>query len=478
MSEPQLLRTKQDRLRELPSIGTLLEQEVVQAWIAATSRSLVVGALQQTVDQLRGRILAGDVPDTDIETVLGQAEAILTEHSTPSLRRVINATGIVLHTGLGRAPLAQEAIDAILETASGYSNLELDLTTGQRGRRTDHVAGLLAKILGAEAATVVNNNAAATYLILHVLAAGREVIVSRGELVEIGGSFRLPEIMAASGAVLREVGTTNRTRISDYAAAVTPLQTALLMKVHASNYRIVGFTESATIDQIARLAHEHGLICVDDLGSGAVFDFAAAGLPPEPNAQASLAAGADLVCFSGDKLLGGPQAGIISGKRELIAQLERSPLARALRVDKLTLASLEATVRLYTDPQHAIERVPVLSMLAATTDILASKAERLRKLLSDALPDESFMVCSDVSFAGGGSLPTEELPTVVVQWRPSQRSAEATAAGLRTAETPVVARVRDDSICFDLRTICADDFEGLVGAAAEAAGVDTADDLT
>ncbi|MEK7730826.1 MAG: L-seryl-tRNA(Sec) selenium transferase, partial [Planctomycetota bacterium] len=304
-----------DLLRSLPSVSAVLEHEEVQEWLHGLPRNTVVAAVQAAIHATREAILAGQLQEpVDLQGVLARAEVELLERSTPSLRRVINATGIVLHTGLGRAPLCDAAIEAIVEGSSGYCNLEYDLSSGERGRRGSHIAAHLTSITGAEAAAVVNNNAAATFLILATFAAGKEAIVSRGQLVEIGGSFRLPDIMRASGAVLREVGTTNRTRASDYEKAIND-RTAMLLRVHTSNYRIVGFTEDVPIEAMASLAHRYGLVAVDDLGSGVLFDLVPLGLPEEPSAAASLTAGADLVCFSGDKLLGGPQCGLIVGKR-------------------------------------------------------------------------------------------------------------------------------------------------------------------
>jgi L-seryl-tRNA(Ser) seleniumtransferase len=446
----------------------MLEHEEVKEWLHGLPRASVVAAVQAAVEAARTAIVDGDSQeDVDLQSLLARAEQELMERSVPSLRRVINATGIVLHTGLGRAPLTDAAVEAIAEGASGYCSLEYDLRTGKRSRRTDHVVEHLTAITGAEAATVVNNNAAATLLILRTFAAGREVVVSRGQLVEIGGSFRLPDIMRASGATLLEVGTTNRTRITDYERAIGE-STAMLLRVHPSNYRVVGFTEEASIQEIAALAHRHGLIAVDDLGSGALFDLTSLGLPQEPCVRDSLGAGADLVCFSGDKLLGGPQCGLIVGKRSLIAELDGSPLMRTYRVDKMTLLALDATLRCYLDPEHAVLNVPTLAMLAATTQELAERAEVLREQLQEALPDEQFYVCSDVGFAGGGSLPGQELQTVVVHWRPAHASTEAMATALREADVPVVARVKDNAICFDLRTIRESDLEILIASVSSA----------
>jgi L-seryl-tRNA(Ser) seleniumtransferase len=427
----------------------------------------VVTALQEAVDESRRAILQGAVQDRiDTADVLARAERRLARRSTASLRTVLNATGIVLHTGLGRAPLSAAAVSALAQGASGYCNLELDLESGARGRRGEHVAARLAELTGAEAATVVNNNAAATLLILNTLAAGREVVVSRGQLVEIGGSFRLPNIMAAGGALLREVGTTNRTRLADYENALND-RTALWMRVHTSNYRVVGFTQEASLPELADLARRTGLPLLDDLGSGALWDFREFDLPAEPMVKDSIAAGADLVCFSGDKLLGGPQCGLIVGRRALVAQLEQNPLMRTYRVDKLVLLALEATLRAYGDAVDPAAEIPTLAMLRQSAELLAERAGRLAEQLTANVAGERFYVCTDVGFAGGGSLPAEQIPTVVVQWRPSRASVAVTLARLRQAPTPVVARARDDSICFDLRTLADAEFDRLVAAVME-----------
>lgn len=455
-------------LRSLPSVSTLLEHEEVREWLNGLPRASVVSAVQTAVTEAREAIISGQLSEpVDAQELLARAEQQLLEQSVPSLRRVINATGIILHTGLGRAPLSDAAVEALVDGASGYCSLEYELQTGKRGRRTTHVADLLTLITGAEGATVVNNNAAATLLILRTFAAGREVIVSRGQLIEIGGSFRLPDIMRASGATLREVGTTNRTRISDYEEAIND-RTAMLLRAHPSNFRVVGFTEEVAIDAMADLAHRFNLIAVDDLGSGALLDLSEYGLPEEPCVRDSLAGGADLACFSGDKLLGGPQCGVIVGREDLIDQLNGNPLMRTYRIGKLTLLALEATLRAYLDPDDAFSQVPTLAMLSAPTEGLADRAGKLSEQLKEALPDEDFFVCSDVSFAGGGTLPTCELETVVVQWRPARTSAESMAAALREADVPVIARIRDDAICFDLRTLREPDFEILIASVSAA----------
>jgi L-seryl-tRNA(Ser) seleniumtransferase len=380
----------------------------------------------------------------------------------------VNATGIVLHTGLGRAPLAAEAVEAVTAVAAGYCNLELDLASGERGDRHAHVRELLRELTGAEDALVVNNNAAATFLALHALAAGREVIVSRGELVEIGGSYRMPDIMAAAGCRMVEVGTTNRTRIGDYRAALRP-ETAVLLRVHTSNYRICGFTESAGLAELAALAAgrpEPPLYAVDDLGSGLLdYEFQAA-LPAamrlrwdEPTVRESVRAGAALTLFSGDKLLGGPQAGVIVGRSELIARLRRSPLNRALRPDKLTLAALEATLRLQRDPAALVRRLPVLRLLSAPADELARRAARLAEALEQLGAGLEVQAAADQSYAGGGSLPTLAFPTHVVRVRAAAVASAALAAGLRGRDVPVIARVQDERLVLDCRTIADEEVE-------------------
>ncbi len=457
-----LSETHQKLLRSLPSISALLEDGAVGEWLHGLPRNAVIAALQAAVQDIRQAILAGKITQpVDEHELIARAEQVLVQRSTPSLRRVINATGIVLHTGLGRAPLSQAAIEAIAEGASGYCNLEFDLDTGSRGHRTAHVAGRLVELTGAESATVVNNNAAATLLILQTFAAGREVVVSRGQLVEIGGSYRLPNIMSAGGAILREVGTTNRTRIADYDRAVNE-RTAMLMRVHPSNYRVVGFTEEVGIAELSELGRRRNLLVLDDLGSGALVDLTSFGLPHEPLARDSIAAGADLVCFSGDKLLGGPQCGIVVGKRALVERLEANPLMRTYRLDKLVLLALEATLHAYTESADPASEIPTLAMLTESADNLARRAQKLAEQLSSAISGEQFYVCSDVGFAGGGSLPAEEIPTVVVQWRPARTSVDRMVALLRDAGTPVIARVRDECICFDLRTIGEAELETLV----------------
>src|SRR5215210_2711988 len=369
------------KLRDLPSVDELARS----AGLAGEPPALVVAAARAALALAREEIKAGRDPGDLVERALAE----LSTARAPALRRALNATGVVVHTNLGRAPLPEVALERVLEVGRGYSNLEYDLGAGTRGSRQDHAAGILRRLTGAEAALVVNNNAAAVLLALAALAEGREVLVSRGELIEIGDGFRIPDVLARSGAQLREVGTTNRTRAADYENAVGP-ETAAILRVHQSNFRVVGFTEQPRVEELARIAHERELVLVDDLGSGALVDTS-----DEPTARASLAAGADVVCFSGDKLLGGPQAGIVVGRADLVERLRRHPLQRALRADKLTLAALEGTLQLYLD---APERIPVVRMLRDETSAVRARAERLASALDGAVEET-------VARVGGGALP-------------------------------------------------------------------------
>jgi L-seryl-tRNA(Ser) seleniumtransferase len=423
------------RLRDLPSVDELARQ---------ADDPLAVDAARSVLARARELIGAGADPG-DLGARLREE---LTAARTPRLRRVINATGVIAHTNLGRAPLAEGALARVQEVARGYSNLEYDLTAGRRGSRQDHVAGILRRLTGAEAALVVNNNAGAVMLALAALAEGREVIVSRGELIEIGDGFRIPDVLARSGARLREVGTTNRTRAADYEAAISP-ETALLLRVHQSNFRLVGFTEQPSLRELAQLAQSHKLPLVDDLGSGALID-----VGDEPTARASLEAGADLVCFSGDKLLGGPQAGIVVGRADLVERLRRHPLQRALRADKLTLAALEGTLALYLD---APERIPVLRMLREDARAVRARAERLAAAVEGAVEET-------VARVGGGALPLAEIPSFACAVE------EELATPLRVGEPPVVGIVRDGRVLLDCRTLADDDIDAVAAAVLAARG--------
>ncbi|HXG87831.1 MAG TPA: L-seryl-tRNA(Sec) selenium transferase [Vicinamibacterales bacterium] len=444
--------------RVIPSIDQLRQRPRVVAFERDHGATATTSALRAAAAALRAALAATtagqDVP-ADAEAAAAMVEADVEQRLAAqfrgSLRSVINATGVIIHTNLGRAPLSSTALQRIQQVARGYSNLEYDLAAGGRGSRTVHAETLLTALTGAEAALVVNNNAAATMLILAGLAAGREAIVSRGELVEIGGGFRVPDVMSQSGALLREVGTTNRTRIADYRAAIGP-KTALLMRVHPSNFRIEGFTEQPTLASLVGAAHEAGVPFVEDLGSGCLLE----SMTWEPSVQASIAAGVDVVCFSGDKLLGGPQSGIIVGRRALLEQLARHPLMRAFRVDKLTLAALEGTLIDYL-AGRAADAVPVPRMIAQTVDEIEARAE----VLVDGLHAAGWTVSlqSGVSAIGGGSAPGVELPTVLVALEREGLSATALEKQLRALDPPVIARIEADRVVLDLRTV--DTFDDL-----------------
>jgi L-seryl-tRNA(Ser) seleniumtransferase len=420
-------------LRDLPSVDELAR---------GLEDPLAIEAARTVIERAREEIRTGADPG-DLSARLHEE---LRAARTPSLRRVLNATGVIVHTNLGRAPLAEEAIAQVVETARGYSNLELDLREGVRGSRQDHVAAILRRLTGAESALVVNNNAAAVLLALAALAEGREVIVSRGELIEIGDGFRIPDVLTRSGARLVEVGTTNRTRAKDYEKAIGP-ETALLLRVHQSNFRVVGFTEQPRLDELAAVARRHGLPLVDDQGSGALAD-----LTGEPSAKESLTAGADLVCFSGDKLLGGPQAGIVVGRADLVERLRRHPLQRALRADKLTLAALEGTLRVYLD---APQRIPVLRMLGQDPPTVQARAERLAALVGGTVEET-------VGRVGGGALPLAELPSFACAVE------ESLAASLRTGVPPVVGVVRDGKLLLDCLTLADAEVEEVAAAVTDA----------
>jgi L-seryl-tRNA(Ser) seleniumtransferase len=435
--------------RDLPSVT-----EVLQALADAHPHERQVVAVRAELADLRDRLKRGESVDGQLtpEAVADRASRRLAEEARPALRPVINATGIVLHTNLGRAPLAEEAARAAAEAGRGYLNLELDLATGKRSSRQVAVREWLCRLTGAESATAVNNCAAATVVVLRALAAGKEVVVSRGQLIEIGGGFRIPEIMAVSGAVLREVGTTNITRLADYERAVGP-NTGLLMRVHTSNYRVRGFTKSVPLADLVALGRRHNLPVVDDAGSGALVDFGRFGLKGEPVGRASVAAGADLVLFSGDKLLGGPQAGLIVGRKALIQRVERDPLMRAFRLDKMSLAALESTLRLYLDGERAFREVPVLQMLGLTVAELRPRAEALAVQLRAVPGVSSATVREAAAFVGGGSLPDLPLPSVVIAVKARAIGEEEFAARLRTGTPAVVGRVQRGRVLFDLRTV-------------------------
>src|SRR5438477_4321529 len=440
----------QNQLRLLPSIDELLQSSGGAGLIAQYSRGMTLRAIRAALAQARLDIFNGSTCPSS-EQLLAAAEQTLQQVMQPHLRSVINATGVIINTNLGRSPLSQEALQAVQQVAGGYSNLEYDVEAGKRGSRHTHVTALLRELTGAEAALVVNNNAAAVLVALSALAMGREVIISRGQLVEIGGGFRVPDVMRQSGCQLVEVGTTNRTRINDYQAALSE-RTALLLSVHPSNFLITGFTESTPVSALAELAHQHNLLVMDDLGSGCLLDSTRYGLAHEPTPQESLGAGADVVCFSGDKLLGGPQAGILVGKTEVMERIAKHPLMRAVRIDKMTLAALEATLRHYHRNEAGLH-IPIWRMISARPERLASRATSwASKLQAQGISARTQLGESTV---GGGSLPGETLPTTLLALDAARvpLPLDELAKRLRLRSTPIVTRILRDTLLLDPRTV-------------------------
>jgi L-seryl-tRNA(Ser) seleniumtransferase len=449
-------------LRLLPAVDRVIDLAKTESGFEGVPKSVVVGSVRTVIEAQRRRIREGDDTLADGElsdaAILDRVRQTVRLAMRPNLRRLVNATGIVVHTNLGRSPLAREAVENIVTVAAGYSNLEYDLAQGKRGSRYAAVQDLLCEITGAEAAMVVNNNAGAVLLSLESLARNRQVIVSRGELVEIGGSFRIPDVMAKSNAVLREVGTTNRTHLRDYESALAP-ETGLLLKVHCSNYSIVGFTRQVSLKELVDLGAAHNLPVMEDLGSGTFIDLARYGLLKEPTVQASVASGADVVTFSGDKLLGGPQAGIIVGKKTVIERIRQNPITRALRIDKLTLAALESTLRLYRDEERAVAEIPTLRMLTEAEAAVAARAAVLARALAGlAEPRLTVDLVRLPSKAGGGALPLLELPSCGLRIRVDGLSANALELRLRGGDPPVIGRIENDAYVMDVRTIQNDEF--------------------
>ncbi len=451
------VRGSKAAFRELPAIDRVLSLPTVRVLVAAHGHTFVAAAVRRQVEGWRADLAGGDVPPLDNATIAAAVERDVATRMAPALKAVINLTGTVLHTNLGRAVLAERAITAVASAMRAPANLEFDLATGERGDRDDIVSALVCELTGAQAATIVNNNAAAVLLTIAALASRKEVLVSRGELVEIGGAFRMPDVMKSAGARMIEVGTTNRTHAKDYTGALSP-RTGLVMKVHTSNYAIQGFTAAVPEIELAQIAHAAGVPFAVDLGSGSLVDLAPYGLPREPLPQESLAAGADVVTFSGDKLLGGPQAGIIVGSIHAIARIKKHPLKRALRVSKLTLAALEATLELYRHPEHLRESLPTLQLLTRPLAQIESVAAQVAPLLAAVLGAhfavERIAVQSQI---GSGSLPVDVLPSAGIALRPlgrgSGRALAALATRLRALPLPVIGRVRDGALVLDLRTL-------------------------
>ncbi|MDF2520272.1 MAG: L-seryl-tRNA(Sec) selenium transferase [Clostridia bacterium] len=467
------MNRRQQILSSIPAVDELLKKEKIDELLFRYPRSIVVESIREYLAEYRQNILSlGDIEAESltvsqnalVEGILGKVHSVMSN----KLINVVNATGIVIHTNLGRSILTEKAKEQLWSIASRYSNLEFELESGQRGSRYSHVEDLICKLTGAEAAMVVNNNAAAVMLVLSTLAKDREVVVSRGQLVEIGGSFRVPDVMAQSGAVLREIGTTNKTHLTDYENAANE-NTAALMKVHTSNYKIMGFTEEAASEELVALGRKLELPVIEDLGSGVLLDLQKYGLPYEPTVQSAVKAGMDVVTFSGDKMLGGPQSGIIVGKREYIQKMRKNQLTRAFRIDKLTLAALESTLHLYLDEKTAVAEIPVLRMLTISIEELQKKAKRLQKKLVKRLGDKcSITVINENSEVGGGSMPMHKLPTKAVAITSQIISIDALEREIRSYKVPVVARISKDRLIIDVRTVMDDELDYIADALAYA----------
>ncbi|RJQ44809.1 MAG: L-seryl-tRNA(Sec) selenium transferase [Nitrospiraceae bacterium] len=455
--------TIQEKLSRLPSVDECLKSPFGRKWLQSFARKTVLRAVREIIDSKRKEILHGASPDVTLEALSHNIDASIKKLSAYKLRPLINATGIVIHTNLGRSILSERAIDHIIETARSYSNLEYDISSGRRGKRYSNIKDIIRELTGAEDAVVVNNNAAAVLLCLETFAKGKEVIVSRGELVEIGGSFRIPEVMKASGAILREVGTTNKTHLPDYENALCG-DTALLLKVHQSNYKVIGFTEEVPIEKLVKLGKEYKIPVIADLGSGCMIDLEKYGVYGEPTVQHVVSTGADIVTFSGDKLLGGPQAGLIIGKEKLIAKIQKNPMLRAMRIDKMTLASLEATFMQYLDEEKAMKEIPTLKMLTQSEGEIKRRAKRIASSLRKEISGHAEIgVIADESQAGGGSLPEISFPTFAVSLKPLKISVNELEKRLRLGEPHVIARIKDDTLIMDARTIQDEEAKILAG---------------
>lgn len=440
-------------------------------WLGQFPRKIILKAVREVIAAGRGEILAGRATDLSPAMLSAEIEDKIVRLSSFSLVPLINATGIVIHTNLGRAILSDNVLHNVIAVGGGYSNLEYDLASGKRGRRHTHTRRLLTDITGAEDALIVNNNAAAVLLCLNTVAKGKEVIVSRGELVEIGGSFRIPDVMSASGAVLREVGTTNKTHIYDYASAVND-NTALILKVHQSNYKIIGFSDGVAVEDLVSLGRKHDLPVMYDLGSGCLIDLKPYGIKDEPSVADIVGSDIDIVSFSGDKLLGGPQGGIIVGKKRYVEKIQRNPLARAVRIDKFAIAAFEATLMEYLDPEKAKEEIPVLKMLLQSPVEIQARAKRIAAELRKIAGDANVSVIRDSSKAGGGSLPEVDFPTYAVCIKPAVVSVNALEVRLRSGRPPVIARIKEDSLLLDARTIRKQEIGDLVRVVASALHAD------
>ncbi len=454
--------TTKDYFRKIPKVDIILKGKKIQDLCEEYGRGFVVDCIREELDRLRSLVATGNAEEIEIalDSFQNDLAAYIQDVSGYSLKKVCNATGIILHTNLGRAPLGKVHLDAMAQAMCNYSNLEYNLDNGQRGKRFTHYADMISRVTGAESAIAVNNNAASLTLIFSALAKGKKVIVSRGEAIEIGGRFRIPEVIEQSGAILKEVGTTNRTRISDYENVINE-ETGALLKVHTSNYKIQGFTEEASLEELVALGKKYNLPVIMDLGSGVLVNLEKYGLAHEPTVQEMVKKGADLVCFSGDKLLGGPQAGIIIGKEKYIKQMENYPLMRAIRLDKCVIAALAATFREYLDEERAMKNIPIMRMIARPQEELKQQAKELLTDLQDVCKCAYLAVEESISMVGGGSLPGEELPSYAMTITPFDMSCEEITAGMRKLPIPIIAHIKNDKIWLDMRTIMLEDMAEL-----------------
>ncbi len=455
------MNEKQKMLATLPSVDEILKSKKGMDWLNGYPRRFVIQAIREAIEIRRKGILQNHSVDVSEEILMADIENIIEKLSSHSLIPLINATGVVIHTNLGRSLLSKSSLENIRRVSESYSNLEYDIEEGRRGKRYTHVKRILREVTGAEDALVVNNNAAAVMLCLNTLAKGKEVIVSRGELVEIGGSFRIPDVMRSSGAILREVGTTNKTHLFDYEKAVNE-NTALILKVHKSNYRIVGFAGEVSIEDLIRLGHKYNLPVMFDLGSGCLIDLRLYGIHDEPAVKDIIKAGVDLTTFSGDKLLGGPQGGVIVGRKEYIEEIQKNPITRAVRIDKLTLAGFEATLMEYIEEEKAIKNIPTLRMLLEDPKKIKNRADKIAKRLKNEVDKALISVIADISRAGGGSLPEKDFPTYAVAIKPLEISVNELEDRLRKGTPPIITRIKDDLLILDARTIQDKDIPFLV----------------
>lgn len=456
---------KSGLLKKLPKVDELLKEKVIQNEMKNGVRSIVVDTVRETLNFYRQGILKGKINDFSVNDILKTFTKLIKKKNLQSLRKVINGTGVVVHTNLGRSLLSKKAIDAVINVTENYNNLEYDIASGKRGLRYIHVERLIKRITGAEAAVVVNNNAAAVMLVLNTLCSDKEAIISRGELVEIGGSFRIPEVMKYSGTKLVEVGTTNRTHLYDYENNINE-NTGILLKVHTSNYKIMGFTQEVPLEDLVSLGKKYGIPTYEDIGSGVLIDYSKYGLSHEPTVQESIKKGIDIVSFSGDKMLGGPQAGIIVGKKEYIDKMKKNQLTRALRVDKMTLAALEATLKYYFDEDEAVNKIPTVSMILMPKEKIKKKAQKLRRKLVSKVNNFKFEIVKDYSMVGGGAMPTEKLETYAIKITPldNNLTKQQLQEKLRLNDTPIIVRVNNDDLMIDLRTVFESDFDDIVMA--------------